>query len=174
MGNAPYIPDYSATFLISRTTLTSASSSVTFSSIPSTYQHLQLRVNFLADSTNGYAAWIRLNGSSSSIYSWHYLYGNGSSAGAGSGASSTWIYAGTVNGFNTTYPQVGIYDIHDYTSTAKNKTLRGFAGIDLNGSGDAGLYSGLWQSTSAITSLTFVSDVAFKTGSTFALYGMKG
>jgi hypothetical protein len=69
----------------------------------------------------------------------------------------------------------GILDIHDYTSTTKNKTFRSITGRDNNGSGQITLYSGLWLSTSAITSISLnTSGSNFTTASTFALYGIKG
>jgi hypothetical protein len=68
-----------------------------------------------------------------------------------------------------------IIDIQDYSSTSKNKTVRTFSGVDFNGSGSVNLYSSLWMSTSAISSLTLTSNTGeFSTNTTFALYGIKG
>jgi hypothetical protein len=67
-----------------------------------------------------------------------------------------------------------LIDILDYASTTKNKTLRGFTGADLNGSGNSNIVSGLWINTAAITSIQIIAEAtAFKAGSTFALYGIK-
>jgi hypothetical protein len=74
---------------------------------------------------------------------------------------------------------VSIIDIHDYASTTRNKTFRFLTGNDRNGAGILALFSGLWMSTSAITSLTFVPNniggaQTFISGTTFSLYGIKG
>ena len=70
-----------------------------------------------------------------------------------------------------------IVDIVDYGSASKYKTVRSFDGADMNGSGtEINLTSGLWLSTSAITSITLTTTggYAFRAGTTFALYGIKG
>jgi hypothetical protein len=149
------------------------SSTFTFSSIPSTYKHLQVRVTAAAsDGLQG--GYMRINGSTSpGEYYTHYLYGTGSAAGAG-GLSNSFIYSyfyGTGSAFAAT-----IIDIFDYTSTNKNKTTRSLAGYDNNGTGQIQLYSGLFYATpAAITSLTFLSVGAnWATGTQFALYGIRG
>ena len=174
--------DPAAMWLIERKTLTASAATVVFSSIPSTYKHLQLRV--MARSTRGsyYDEWrLRVNGDTGANYAHHRLWGTGSSATASGGASATSIDplmpstdAATPDSYT-----VGIIDIHDYASTTKNKTIRAFGGNDTNytasNNGVVVLHSSLWQNTSAITSLTFslaVSSYAEK--STFALYGMVG
>jgi hypothetical protein len=146
------------------------SSSETFVSIPSTYKHLQLR--WISRSNGGnYNPIIRFNGDSGNNYSWHYLDGNGASVTSGGAAStSSILIAGIGNTANTF--SVGIMDILDYTDTNKFKTVKILQGVDYNGSGAADLWSGNWQSTSAITSmyLGFFSTQY----SQFALYGIKG
>jgi hypothetical protein len=72
---------------------------------------------------------------------------------------------------NSTFPASMIFDVIDYASTSKFKTIRAIAGMDNNGATAPyiALGSGLWRSTSAVTSISF-SGV---TG-TFSLYGIKG
>jgi hypothetical protein len=67
-----------------------------------------------------------------------------------------------------------ICDVLDYANTNKFKTLRSLTGNDRNGSGSIWLDSGLWRSTSAITSIKFTTGTAFAQYSQFALYGIKG
>jgi len=149
---------------------------VTFSSIPSTYQHLQLRMlTRTATSASDFIA-IRFNGDSGSNYGFHYLYGNGSSAGAAAATPDTviaWNIADggdTANSFNAC-----VFDILDYANTNKYKTARFLEGHDLNGSGIVELRSGAWRSTSAISSIeVFTFGPNFATGSSIALYGIKG
>jgi hypothetical protein len=156
---------------IATVTGTGSSSSVTFTSIPSTYKHLQVRMSAI----NSFGSlYMRVNGDTGTNYSRHYLYGNGSAVYAAGAASSSLIYLNP-NGGNTTSPQGGIIDIQEYANTSMNKTVRAFIGVDMNGSGSVWLASGAWLSTSAVTSLTFAFDANnILTGSTFALYGIKG
>jgi hypothetical protein len=150
------------------------SSTVSFTSIPSTYTHLQVRI--IARSTYaGDSDYMTLTAPSAGTW-YHQLYGNGSSAGAiGSnyvklitlmpGATSTASVFGTA-----------IVDILDYTNTNKTKTMRSLNGYDANGSGRLGLYSANIDTTTAISTITFASDNSanFAQYSSFALYGIKG
>ena len=151
-------------------------STVTFSSIPSTYKHLQLRCLTIETLGNGYSLGIQFNGDNSAIYTTHSLYGTGSSAGA-TGASSVQNYVpfGYGPGLVATYPNVGIIDIIDYASTTKYKTVRAFFGANNNSTnGGIELTSAVYQTTSAITSITLDFPSTGVTGSSYALYGIKG
>lgn len=164
---------------IATATGTGSSNTITFSSIPSTYQHLQIR--WLSRSTrtaNADSLQVTLN-SASSTYAAHNLYGDGSTvvASDANGLSYITLLSGSTAANRATgIMGVGILDIHDYASTTKAKTLRAFHGYDTNGAGITVLDSGLWTSTSAITSITFVVGTSgnFTTDTTFALYGIKG
>lgn len=175
---------------IATTTLGSSQTTVTFSSIPSTYKHLQIRC--LAKSTGSagedrMSSQMRFNGDTSANYASHYLKGNGTSATAGAVTSSTVIdYAGlswipdSWSGYANIWG-VAIMDILDYTSTNKAKTLRVLSGYNSNGTNTTGnnisLTSGLWFKTpEAINSISIICDQSqsFIAGSTFALYGIKG
>lgn len=161
---------------IASATGTGSSGTITFSSIPSTYQHLQIRYMAFVTS-EGVDGQLRFNGDTASNYTRHRLGGNGTVTFASGNATVGGIDIGNdATGMSAgTFPTVSIIDIHDYKSTTKYKTVRNFNGIDKNGSGSVILYSGLWQSTSAITSLTMtLGSGAFTTASTFALYGIKG
>jgi hypothetical protein len=148
-------------------------STLTFSAIPGTYQHLQIRCAALDSS----GAWIkiRFNSDTGSNYSYHALYGSGSSAGSLSGASQTSMSLfGSANGTVATYPNVGVVDILDYIDTSKYKTVRVLAGADMNGAGGTVEFSsGNWRSTSAVTSITIFTSGSFASNSHFALYGIK-
>jgi hypothetical protein len=154
--------------------------SLTFSSIPSTYKHLQIR--WIARSARVGVSdnlIIQFNGDTGANYANHRLSGNGTSATAGSTASTTQMVAfdsvRASGSSNTLSYGTGIIDIHDYASTTKNKTIRVLSGWDLNGSGVIALSSGFRNSTTAVTSITLESDGnAFATSSVFSLYGIKG
>lgn len=148
---------------------------ITFSSIPSTYKHLQLR--YMAKCTSATAAYMRFNGDTATNYAWHYLNGTGSAVGAAGYATQAQIgFTPPDSGIGSSQFTVGIVDIADYESTTKFKTVRTFCGIDVNGvGGDVAMDSGLWRSTSAISSITITTfGTDFVSGSTFALYGVKG
>jgi len=164
---------------------TGSSATITFSSIPSTYKHLQLRMIIKGTSTlGGYAnlCKIALNSDTTATnYYNHYLLGDGSSASANSGnTNAAWalVSAGSASSANGAYSAT-VLDLLDYANTNKNKTMRALTGIDTNGGGGIILGSILWSDTSAISSITISNTDTvyfgnFTTGSSFALYGIKG
>jgi hypothetical protein len=158
---------------------TGSSGSITFSSIAGDWEHLQIRAN-ARGTFNGLAAInVRLNGISTSTYASHNVRGNGSAVSAGRNANVDYMYEGDFLYGGTTYSNahtVFVMDIHDYTSTTRNKTLRSIGGYDANGSGSIFLSSGLSRTTAAVTSVTIDTDsgVNFTATSTFSLYGIKG
>jgi len=174
---------------IATATATGSTGTITFSNIPQTYTHLQLRVQARGTSgSGGYYTnvYTQLNGDSTSgNYYNHYLLGNGASASAS--AASGYINSSLLyipNALNTANCFAGaVIDILDYSSTNKTKTLRSLNGVDLNNtsgfpySGAIFLGSMLWNSTAAITSITFTAEPTYSTtfavGSSFALYGVK-
>ena len=165
---------------IATTTLSTAASSVTFSSIPSTYKHLQIRCT-IQENASGIAydnLIARFNGDSASNYSRHWIVGDGGSASAFGLASRTFAVCGfgVRNAVGASVFSPNIIDILDYADTNKNKTVRALAGTDWNGGGSVGLLSAGWFSTSAITSivLSLDSSLNFTQYSSFALYGIKG
>jgi hypothetical protein len=157
-----------------------SSSSVTFSSIPQTYTHLQIR--YIAKTTRAFyqeALYVRINGTSSSNYATHYLYGDTGSIYSGASTATNIIFAPSMTGAtNTSIYGAGVIDVLDYTSTNKYKTVRSIGGYDDNAAGPnppVGIYSGfLTNDLTAVTSITVVGNGALDTGSTFALYGIKG
>lgn len=163
---------------IATVTASSGATSITFSSIPSTYKHLQVR--WLANTynaTSNEGVYIQFNGDTAANYSFHNLYGDGSGAGASGGASVTYpcLTSTILPPSGSTYG-AGILDVIDYASSSKNKTARMFSGKDTNGATTqmVTLASGAWLNTAAITSLTFKTGTGFSSTSTFALYGIKG
>jgi hypothetical protein len=170
-GNAAYDPG--ATWLIQRVNGTGSSAVITFSNIPQTYQHLQIRGLY---STNGWGVALTFNGNTSANYARHRLRGDGSAASAAGSSSRSNVDLDSGGSGAGQFTGI-ILDIHDYTSTSKNKTIRVISGQELNGTGGRiDLLSGLWINTSAITSITLTADNSepFTTTSTFALYGFKG
>jgi hypothetical protein len=158
--------------------VSSAVSSITFSSIPSTYQHLQIR--YINRDTNSGTADNPLNmqfnsDTSNSNYRVHRLQGNGSSTGADS-YSYPIAATGVSNNNTNTFYSAGVIDVLDYANTNKYKTVRSLSGWDSNGSGIAWVISESWMNTAAVSTLTFsfFSGGNFGQYSSFALYGIKG
>ena len=147
------------------------SSSIDFTSIPSTFKHLQIRG--IGNATNNDIR-MQFNGDTGTNYSLHYVYGDGASAVAGATASTSYMAAFYVTG-TASVNGAGVFDILDYQNTSKNKTVRGLTGVDNNGSGLIILRSGAWYSTSAITSIKlYPASGSINQYSQFALYGIKG
>ena len=148
------------------------SSSVSFTSIPSTYTHLQIRA--IARSTSNPQVNLRFNSDSGNNYTEHDLMGNGSSASAYGAGNIPYMPQGQVASAASTFGAY-VIDILDYANTNKFKTIRGLNGFDSNGSGILGLFSNLWRNTSAVSNIELFANVgSFAQYSSFALYGIKG
>lgn len=161
--------------LIEAKTLSTTAVSVTFTSIPSTYTDLVLKIS-ARNNENSTAAGnyytIGFNGSTTS-YSNRFLRGDGSAASSGSFAQ----YAGnSTNVLNTsgTFSNDEIY-IPNYAGST-NKTYSSDSVVENNATAAfATLNAGLWSDTTAITSIKIESgggSWSFVAGSTFYLYGI--
>lgn len=148
--------------------------SITFAGIPTGYTHLQIRALYTNNAVTTHPQ-IQVGNNSidtGSNYSWHLLYGNGSAAGSAAASTQTSGYISYVA--NVSYPIASIIDILDYSSTAKNKTIRYLSGNDGNGSGEMDFGSVGWFSTSAINTISILGNAGtFGQYSSFALYGVK-
>lgn len=151
---------------ITTTTLTSAASTVTFSSISGTYT--DLRIVYATTASGDAGNFLRFNSDGSSNYSRTGLYGNGSSAGSNIDTSATGIYGPFTMSSAITSNTI---DIMNYSNATTYKTCLVRAGAANN---STLVSAGLWRSTSAITSISITCDGAnFVAGSTFTLYGIK-
>ena len=160
---------------IATATGTGSSGNITFSSIPSTYQHLQIRIS--AISSCSYIG-MNFNSDTGSNYTWHQLRGTGTTTSVTGISNSTELYPMGSLSANNSYPYVGIIDILDYKDSNKFKTMRSLYGTDNNGTvgyQTVALSSGVWRNTTAIsTILVFASGgEVFQTGTHIALYGIK-
>jgi hypothetical protein len=164
-------------------TLSASAASIDFAGIPSGYKHLQIRVMMRSTtaSTGTDDMWLRFNSDTGSNYSRHILQGDGASASAGANTSQTRIpFGNSIPRANSAANVFGVavIDILDYTSTSKNKTVRGLYGANENTTSTdfrIGLNSGLYFATpAAITSITLLPEANnFAQYSSFALYGVK-
>jgi hypothetical protein len=164
--------------LISTQILTGTASSVTFSSIPGTYKHLQLRVTARSSSTgNATGLLVRCNGVSGTSYSTHNLYGPGSGLASEGFANLDAFYRLSIPDDGLAANAYGgqIIDIMDYSLTTKNKTLRANTGYIASGVQNINLVSGAFNSTNAVTSLSLTPQAGLlKSSSRFSLYGIQG
>lgn len=149
------------------------SSFIEFTSIPQTYQHLQIRSTNFASSSS----WVVINlnsDTSTSSYAHHRLGTDG-----GGGIVGSNIANSATNYAFTSYVHTGasVIDILNYSNTTRNKTIRGLHAhkSDSNTDGEVNFMAHLWMNTNAITSIKLsLPSVTFNQHTTFALYGIKG
>jgi hypothetical protein len=156
---------------IATTTLGSAAASITFSSIAGTYT--DLRLVFVAKSTNGDNIRIQFNGdTSSSNYSSTWISGNGSTASSSRNTDLSRIQL--PSSLDSTQPALVTIDIFSYAGST-NKTVLVEESKDLNGSGVVARQVSCWRNTSAITTIFLESQGGgtFMSGTTATLYGIK-
>lgn len=155
-------------------TVTSAVSSVTFTSIPSTYTDLVLVINAQA-STVGQVIEMQYNNDTSSNYSMTELYGNGTSPGS--------FRRSSISSLQTSWNIVNFPDLNfgnaiihlmNYSNTTTYKTVLSRTNAPSATYGGTVSSVGLWRSTSAISTLkVFLGGGNFAVGSTFSLYGIR-
>jgi hypothetical protein len=157
---------------VATTTIVSATSSVTFSSISGSYTDLVLIINAKGTgfSGSGTYPYVRYNSDSGTNYSRTWVTGNGSSASSSRGSSENLQYLVGGTYIDGTFNYNSITHFADYSNTTTHKCIISRAN---NSSVQTDLLVGLWRSTSAITSIAIYSSSGnFDTGSTFTLYGI--
>lgn len=152
---------------IATTTLSSAASTITFSSIPNTYTDLRLTIVATSSASNIY---INFNSDTGSNYSVTRIDGDGSAA---SSVAQSNLSEARLYGLNSSTPTFYTMDIFSYAGST-NKTFLAESNGDLNGSGFVRRYVELWRNTAAInTILLTASGGTFSTNTTATLYGIK-
>jgi hypothetical protein len=159
---------------ISTNTLASATASVTLSSIPGTYTDLVLIVSGANGGNNFY---MKINGSSSSLYSTTYFEGDGSTASSGRfdtaalGGNGMLVIRGALFSATNTNITTCLINIMNYSNTTTFKSVISRGGVASN---SVGASANLFQSTAAITQLECYPFAAnWAIGTTFNLYGIK-
>jgi len=159
---------------IASTTLGSAASSVTFSSIAGTYTDLVL-VMSLGASTNADNVLIQFNGDTAGNYSSTELSGNGTTAASTRASNQTAINLTNRIGTTTTLSGlVIICNVMNYANATTYKTALSRASQAGDTYPGVSADVGLWRNTAAITSILIKQSGTpnFITGSTFNLYGI--
>jgi len=162
--------------LINSSTLGSAVSSVTFSSIPGTYTDLVLVLGDLKAGTSSNTICVRYNSDSGTNYNYTILTSGGSVGQSARATNQTYSFFGGYNvGVDSTYPSVMVGHIMDYANTTTYKTGLSRYNIERAGStGETQAIVNLWRSTAAITSVTVATYTGnWSVGSTFKLYGVE-
>ena len=156
------------------------SATITFSSIASTWSHLQIR--YIARSAyagNTSSLKIRFNSdTASNYYSYHEIYADGATAAAYAGGAAGYMQFDQITAANKSASifGAGIIDILNYGSSTNNKTVRFLDGWDANGSGAVVFGSALWKPSivAAVSQIdiTEFNGSNFAQYSSFALYGV--
>lgn len=150
-------------------TLSSAASSVTFSSISGSYTDLVIVVNAICASGAADLIILQYNGDTSSgLYSSTRFVGAGSTTDSDRTTNNNFFYAGLIN---STVRNSDIYQLQNYSNSTTFKTCLARSNLADN---QTRTTVGLWRNTNAITSiiLSHASSINFNTGSTFTLYGI--
>lgn len=158
------------TLIASSTVGAGGASSIDFTSIPSTYTDLVLKVSGRSTTTDEYAS-IGFNGSTAS-FSGRYLYGNGSTT--ASGTLVPIVYTCSSGSTASTFGNGEVY-IPNYAGSA-NKSMSIDSTTENNGTTVSMiLQAGLWSNTAAINrvTLTHSGTGLFAQNSTAYLYGVK-
>lgn len=162
--------------LIAKTTLTSAASTITFTSIPSTFTDLQISIFYVPNDTAGPTVLMRLNNDTSNSYyglQGPYWVNNQAAAAQANNVSYIPLGRATSLGDNTSGVGIGIIDVFSYTSAYRKCVLAtvgspngtNYRGIEIDG--------GFWNDTSAINRIDFsVNSSNMAIGTRIAIYGI--
>lgn len=174
---APSSGGSGAMTLIQKTTIAVATNSVTFSSIPGTYNHLYLVVNArMDDSATTAEVRVQLNGDTGSNYAYQQWQTNNNSG----YVSQAFIKIGSGAAATDPANLSGVLEclLPDYAGTTFYKStlsrFQGFSSLTNTTQLFFGAHAGVWQNTSAVTSMTVYDGTGgnFIVGSTFCLYGI--
>jgi hypothetical protein len=144
----------------------------TFSSIPATYT--DLKIVFMMKHVNQGTVRMRFNGDTASNYSQVNLRGNETIVASAREASESGMVVNLQQNLSTTYFCLGILDIMSYTESVNKSALWSVSGSYPSIRHEVCTGVGMWNNTSAITSVTFsVVNSPIDSGSYATLYGIK-
>ena len=159
--------------LIARQELSGTASSVTFSSIPQTYDHLELSIYVRGDSSGQPEAGFKneFNGDTTvANYKRQHLIAYGTTVGAGTNDNNTPVDFPTSTATANVFGSIA-YSIQNYTKTDRHKHYMVTAGDA--GENELRLTSNRWANTAAISSIVFTPSAGnFIAGSVFTLRGI--
>jgi len=148
--------------------------SVTFSDIPQTFTHLEVRATTL-NASNFYTIKLRFNSDSGASYPTSQLTSSNPTSSSGSNQTDTGAMIGVGARNATSYSAISIAKIYEYSKTNLYKRWIAFSGADGNGTGQTKNTFGYWSNTAAITNIECYADGSTMNQYTqFSLYGIKG
>ena len=159
---------------IATTTLSSATSNITFSSINGSYTDIILVCQF-SGASSGQSPYLQINSDTGTNYSGTLLTGNGTTAASSRYSSDTQISDNSKGISTTAGANIITWHFQNYSNTTTYKTVL-FRTTALDGASYQGVTAGvgLWRSTNAITSIKFYlsGSVNLASGTTATLYGI--
>lgn len=156
---------------IATTTLGSATTNITFSTIPATYT--DLRIVLVNTTVGSIIPGLRFNSDTASNYSNTILAGDGSSVYSGRNTNTNELYFSDSTATSATIPVIFTIDVFSYAGSTR-KTVLSTASGDLNGSGKSERNIGLWRDTTAITTINLSArSSTWAIGTIATLYGIK-
>lgn len=159
--------DTATEIALATTTLASPTTTITFSSIPSTYTDLRVVVSALGTA----GLYCQLNSDTAGNYSYTLMYSSGSAVATTSATSTSRVQLTVGINLSSSIPTFYGIDYFSYAGSTY-KTLSYGSNQDLNGTGYVVNGVGMWRSTSAITSISIYSTSNLSTGTTATLYGI--
>lgn len=154
--------------------------SITFNSIPTGYESLEIRATYRSTTGAGDGTvFIQFNNDSSANYTRHRIYTYGS--GTMGGDTSTGQTSGALGHSMGATPSIQAFTglistIPHYASTTRAKSVRSLTGTNTNDDGSGAIFYNTagYNSLNPITSITLITNqTSFAQNSHFALYGVK-
>lgn len=177
-----FVPSGAYDSIATATVSNGTTTTLTFTSIPATYTHLQLRYIIRTDRTDAPqdAIGMRFNSDTGVNYYRHRFEAEDTgsvSAGHNTGTDAQYHLMGATATCTSNVFASGVVDIIDYANTSKYKTTKSLGGVMNSATQNwMGFQSSLWVNTSAINRIDLKVNYGtyYITGSTVALYGIKG
>jgi hypothetical protein len=160
-----YIP------IATNTVAGASTTTITFSSIPSTYTDLVIIAQYKAVSNN--YLMVRLNGDTGNNYSRTEIQSTGSSVFNYNGSNEPYAYISSV------YAQAGefgtfILNFNNYSNSTTNKNILSRGNNAASSAGGTSAVINTWRSTAVVNTILLTPiGTGFDIGSTFSLYGIK-
>lgn len=166
--------------LIAENRLTSDTATVTFSSIPNSYAHLELWASMRGNNASPFQDYyMQFNGDTSNTYRRGEYWIRGSQtapSGYGVNSSLPSVYGGQGLGdqAGANYFAATLLQINDYASSTKFKTVDSLTGNQNTSDGFAIWYDGVWENTAAINSISLINTggSVFRANTYFTLFGV--
>ena len=148
---------------------------IDFTSIPATYTDLCLKLSLRSDTTGTSRSLdLTFNNNTGTNYSTRYAYGYASGTASGSTSAATSMYVGLYGGSAYTADTFCNFELYipNYAGST-NKSVSADSAAENNSTTNyLGFWSGLWEQTTAISSIKLLGATNFVKYSTAYLYGI--